>query len=80
VNPSSGQDISLHPDVQEPDASNALAELAKALRAIPDPPTPAGTRHCLDALLSLLIVGTCCGCHSVEAVLDVVKPRMALRE
>lgn len=73
-------EIPLHPDLQTPQAASALEELAKALRAIPDPRTQAGTRHSIEALLGLLLVGMCCGCRTIEACLDFMRPRMALRE
>lgn len=76
--PSRSSSPAAHAAAHPADASPWGAFLL-ALRSIPDPRTPRGTRHPLDALLAMLLLGFCCGQRSVQDVLDFFRPREALR-
>jgi len=72
-------DLPLSPELQSPSVSRLFDDLLEALRRVPDPRAAAATRHPLDAMLALLVVGWCCGSHSIEQTLDFMRPRLALR-
>lgn len=57
-----------------------IPPLTEVLRAIPDPRSPQGRRHCLVALLGLLLVGFLSGCNTVKAVVIHGRNRRRLRK
>lgn len=48
----------------------SLSSLQKALREVPDTRNPSGLRHPLHAVLSLIAVGTICGCPHQDAIAE----------